>query len=89
MSQLVDEHYVEMSRVGAWALDFCRAVNERHTILKRLFRLIIGKYAMREFYGMWQALEKAGYYPEFNYELEDCDYNKEKVPENWWERGEA
>jgi len=65
-------------------LDFCRAINELPFITKVLLRLIIGRYAMHEFYIMWHNCKDAGYSPSIWYGCEDCDYNKKPIPILWW-----
>jgi hypothetical protein len=68
-----------------WALDFTRAVADRPLIYRLLFRLIIGKYAIREFYGLIQKLREIGYAIEPGwYGLEECEYQKDKIPWKWW-----
>lgn len=63
-----------------WALDFSRAIYNMNWPRRILFRIIIGKYAYREFAGIMQALHSGQYDPRYTYELEDTDYNKEELP---------
>jgi hypothetical protein len=74
-----------MEAVGAWALDFVRAMNKRPWIIKILCRAFMGKYAYREFIGMIWGINKIGYFPFFDYGLEECGYNQEKHSIHWWE----
>ena len=72
-----------------WSLDFIRAMNERPTLIKYLLRLILGKYAYREFVGLVEAFEKDGWYDPFMcYGCEGVDYHKDKKPLRWWAREE-
>ena len=64
----------------AWALDFARAVRERPRWARILFRIVVGRYAYREFIGLQDALIAEGYSPYFGYSLERQDYHKERVP---------
>ena len=71
---------------AAWALDFSRAILDRPLIIRLLFRLIIGKYAMREFYGLIEKFRKIGYVMQPGwYGLEYCEYQKKAVPFRWWD----
>jgi len=63
-----------------WALDFSRAIYNMNWLRRILFRIIIGKYAYREFAGIMQTLHSGQYDPRYTYELEDTDYNKEELP---------
>lgn len=63
-----------------WALDFSRAIYNMNWLRRILFRIIIGKYAYREFVGIMQTLHSGKYDPRYPYELEDTDYNKEELP---------
>ncbi len=81
MSTINDEYCL----ISAWSMDFERALNKKSFLHKLLFRLVLGKYAFREFYGMREALKKNGYSNEYSYyELERCKYQKDKIPFIWW-----
>jgi len=72
-------------RIAAWAIDFIRAMQNKPIILKIMFRVILGKYAYREFIGLMDASSMAGYTPFWNYELERCNYHQDRIPSlNWW-----
>lgn len=62
-----------------WALDFSRAIYNMNWLRRILFRIVIGKYAYREFAGIMQTLHSGKYDPGYPYELENVDYNKEKL----------
>ncbi len=68
----------------AWALDFVRAMRERPLWAKILFRIVQGRYAYREFYGIVKALKEGGFSPYSEYELEHMNYHKDLVPFDWW-----
>jgi hypothetical protein len=68
----------EAHTISAWSTDFVRALGERPKIMKWLFKLVIGRYAWREFAGMYKAIP----YPEFGYDLKNNEYHKEH-PEVW------
>lgn len=70
--------------VDAWAMDFIRALNARPVIIKIMLRVIFGRYAYREFIGMIDAIEKAGYFAFFDYDLEKSKYHNDKIPLKWW-----
>lgn len=71
----------DYSRVFAWAIDFCRAMNERPRIIRLLFRLVCGRYAYREFIGMQDELARQGFYPWLPYDgIRDCAYQADPVP---------
>jgi hypothetical protein len=63
--------------VFGWAIDFVRALMERNKLLRLLFRLIVGKYAYREFIGMIEEMNK-GHYFNIGYCLEGQEYHKDK-----------
>jgi hypothetical protein len=76
--------------LAMWSLDFIRAVRERPLLSKILFRLVIGKYAYREFIGMMDTFQYAGYSPYFDYSCETVGYHKDKIPFiNWWAEREG
>ena len=83
----MNENTDDALRVSAWANDMCRALNERNRFWKWLFKLSLGKYAYREYVGMTSILERAGYYPEGEYALEDAKYHNE--PEREWRYGHS
>ena len=71
--------------LAMWSLDFIRAVRERPLLAKILFRICLGKYAYREFIGMMDTFQGAGYSPYYDYSLESADYHKDKTPLiDWW-----
>lgn len=61
------------------ALDFCRALNERNKFFKYLFKLIVGKYAYKEYELLKWNLKKVGYDPELEYGLEKSSYHKKSI----------
>lgn len=64
----------------AWAQDFNYALNDRPWICKWLFRLIVGKYAWREFKGMVQCIAMSGgWVQNIGYSLRDMDYHKDDL----------
>ena len=73
------ENYITL---GAWSVDFVRAMWDKPLFVRLLFRIIIGKYAYREFVGLMQFLDKTGDWAglDFGYSLEGCEYHKEKQP---------
>ena len=73
------ENYITL---GAWSVDFVRAMWDKPLFVRLLFRIIIGKYAYREFVGLMQFLDKTGDWAglDFGYGLEGCQYHKEKQP---------
>jgi hypothetical protein len=63
----------------AWAIDFLRCVEEMPVWRKRLIRIILGKYAAREYIGMREHLDKQQHnQTQWGYGLEGCGYHKEK-----------
>lgn len=63
-----------------WAQDFNYALNDRPWICKLIFRLVVGKYAWREFKGMVQALaQTGGWVQNIGYSLQDMDYHKDDI----------
>ena len=58
------------------ALDFILALNERGRFLNWLFRLVVGRYAYREYEIMRAILEFDGYKTDLEYGLEGCEYHK-------------
>ena len=78
--KLSDKSYEELVfPVFPWALDFTRKIYEFGKFRRLLFRLIVGKYAFREFIGMATRCEQTNGGVWFGYGLEKCDYHKEKV----------
>ena len=67
-----------------WALDFCRAMAERPLWARLLFRLVLGKYAYREFIGLQNAFLGTGNSPFWEGVGPGCGYFKDKVPARWW-----
>ena len=67
-----------------WALDFVRALNERPESVKLSLREVFGEFAYAEFVGMVNAFEKDGYFPFFEYGLEELNYHNEERPNRWW-----
>lgn len=66
-----------------WALDFTRAARERPKWARILFRIIVGRYAYREFIGLQDELLRQGYSPYFGYGLERMNYHDDEVPSDW------
>jgi hypothetical protein len=60
------------------ALDFCRALNERHSFFRWLFRVAVGKYAYREYQLLINNLLLDGFDPRWEYGCEECSYHKKK-----------
>ena len=69
-------------KLYAWSVDMTRKLFEMGRIRKWLFRLIIGRYAWREFCGMAQMFGSDSV--KFGYGLEGCDYHKQKVKLKGW-----
>lgn len=67
----------------AWAIDFVRCIEEMSTLRKLLIRLVIGKYAAREYVGLRERLDYTDRTDssQFGYGLESCNYHKE--PWKW------
>lgn len=66
----------------AWAIDFVRALYGMGKVRKFLFRIVVGKYAWREFVGMIQTMGETNC--TWGYDLEACEYHKEKVKLESW-----
>jgi hypothetical protein len=66
----------------AWSVDLTRKLFEMNKLRKWLFRIIIGRYAWREFCGMVEMFGEDS--PLFGYGLEGCNYHKEKVKLKGW-----
>jgi hypothetical protein len=63
----------------AWAIDFIRCIEEMPKWRKILIKLILGKYASREYVGMREHLDEQQIdQSQWGYGLENCDYHKEK-----------
>lgn len=58
------------------ALDFVRKMNEHSQIRRWLFRLVIGRYAWREYRLLEVNLIKSGWRTDFRYSCEGTDYNQ-------------
>lgn len=72
--------------IAMCALDFCRALRERGKLRNWIFKLLVGKYAYREYELLLLNLQYSGFYPEFDYGLEDCEYHKktiQQIKDNW------
>ena len=68
--------------VVAWAEDFTRALYERPRIIKALIRLLLGKYAYRELWGLNNEVEHGFIGMEhrlIGYSLQKCEYHKDKI----------
>jgi len=65
-------------------LDFIRALNERPIWAKLLFRVVVGKYAYREFLFMVDNIR--GYRPFDEYSCSDNRYHQDSKPWLWWEK---
>ena len=61
----------------AWSSDFIRAIRERSLLMRKLFKLSLGKYAKRELIGLIEDIEKS-YNTHFDYNLENANYHKDK-----------
>ena len=75
---------VNWATTFGWALDFCRAVRERPWWARWLFRIVLGKYAYREFIGIQDALMRESFNPYYEYECRNVEYQSDKVPTKWW-----
>lgn len=75
---------VHWGRVYAWAVDFIRALSERPWWARILFRMVVGKYAYREFIGLMDSLARDGFSPYFYYGLKKQEYHADPVPREWW-----
>ena len=75
------EAHDEYGAIISWAEDFYYALEERPKIFRWLFKIIIGKYAWREFLGLIECMLIGGhimlYYA--GYGLEEQDYHKDKI----------
>ena len=69
--------------VAGWAVDFVRAARERSLLMRLLMRFAMGGYAYREFVGMMDELDRRGFIPYMEYELEHMDYHDDEVPFDW------
>lgn len=71
----------------AWALDFCRAMADCPWWARWLFRVVVGKYAYREFIGMQNAFMGVDYNPYWDWAAvgHDCSYYSDPVPLKWWD----
>lgn len=67
-----------------WGLDFCRAVRERPLWARLLFRVVLGRYAYREFLGLQNHIAREGFDPYMDYGLENADYHNDPQPWRWW-----
>lgn len=65
-------------------LDFIRALNERPAWVKLLFRLVVGKYAYREFLFVVKNIRDSGYGPFYDYGLNHHEYHADEQPWLWW-----
>ena len=71
--------------VCAWAVDFVRSMRQRPLLARALFRIILGRYAYREFIGLMDSLKQMGYTPYMDYDLEKQAYHNDVVPcVDWW-----
>lgn len=61
------------------ALDFCRALRERGKLLNWLFKIIIGRYAYKEYVIMRTVINHDGYNTNFEYDCESCDYQNKSI----------
>jgi len=60
----------------AWTIDFVRCVEEFSFLRKLLLRIILGKYASREYVGMRETMDlEMEESSQFGYGLENCDYH--------------
>ena len=71
-------------RVLAWALDFVRAARSAGLIRRILFRLIMNRHMAKEFGGLMNALSLEGYWPYYDYDLEDWDSRWPAASWAWW-----
>jgi hypothetical protein len=67
-----------------WGMDFCRAMRERPLWARLLFRVVLGRYAYREFIGLQNHIAREGYGPFDDYGLENVSYHADPVPFAWW-----
>lgn len=74
----------DWARGFAWALDFCRAVRERPLWARILFRVVLGKYAYREFIGLQDTIAREGFGPYDDYSCQTASYHADNVPFYWW-----
>ena len=70
-------------RTTAWAQDFISALCERR-LARLFFRLIVGRYAYREFIGLQDSVMRFGHNPYWGYGLEKVEYHQDSVPAAWW-----
>ena len=75
---------VDFATGFSWSLDFCRAVRQRPWWARWLYRLVVGRYAYREFIGMQDALARESFNPYFDYSCENVSYHADEVPLKWW-----
>ncbi len=75
----------DWARHSVWGLDFIRAMRARPLWARVLFRLAMGSsYAYREFIGLMDALDRDGFSPYFDYDLERMGYHADPLPLWWW-----
>ena len=60
---------LDMTRWGAWGLDFCRAVSCRPWWARLLFWVVLGESGRHEFWGLVWSIDKDGMRP-FEWECE-------------------
>jgi hypothetical protein len=80
----VVEKMKDMPYGSVWmcAEDFSRALYERGRFLCWIFKLVVGKYAYREYEMMIAMIEiSTGLKPDIGYGLEECNYHKRTMEE--------
>jgi len=70
----------DYSRITMWALDFCRAFRARPRWARFFCRLIMGRYARNEMWGLAKCLHEEGFDPAADYDLHDLAYHKKGTP---------
>ena len=68
-------HEIDWATPASCALDFCRALQERGKIRNWIFKLLVGKYAYREYELLRFHLGRSGFDLDMDYGLERCNYH--------------
>ena len=70
----------DFAKISMWALDFCRAFRARPRWARFLCRLIMGRFARNEMWGLVKCLYEEGYDPTYDYALQEMEYHKKRSP---------
>lgn len=88
MNDLIFEQLDKYTLIAGWAVDFFKAAGERPWWAKFLLRIVLGKYAYREFLGLRDALNHGGLRTYYDYELKNMEYHNDPLPLKWWGESE-